>query len=107
MKKTIGFSCTKEGAKNYARHDSMSQSKSKWGWIPSICAAAMITAIIIFSSRTRKYRYKERSGSPLIQVVQVVAAAIKKRKLEFPSDISLLYEDSSPESRVHPTNQFR
>ena len=72
-----------------------------------ICAAAMITADIIYLSRSRKYRYKKCSRSPLIQVVQVITAAIKKRKLEFPSDVSLLYEDSSPESRVHRTNHFR
>lgn len=72
-----------------------------------ICAAGMLLAVIIFLARTRRYRYKKRKGSPLIQVIQVIVAAIKKRKVEFPSDESLLYENTPPESKVSRTNQFR
>ncbi|KAL6331270.1 hypothetical protein AAG906_009698 [Vitis piasezkii] len=72
-----------------------------------ICSAAMLMAVIVFLSRTRRYRYKKLTGSPLIQVIQVIVAAIQKRKLEFPSDLSLLYEDSSAKSKICRTDQFR
>ena len=72
-----------------------------------ICSAAMLMAVIVFLSRTRRYRYKKLTGSPLIQVIQVIVAAIQKRKLEFPSDLSLLYEDSSAKSKICSTDQFR
>ncbi|OVA00438.1 Proton-dependent oligopeptide transporter family [Macleaya cordata] len=71
-----------------------------------ICSVAMFIAVLIFLSGTKRYRYKKSFGSPVVQIFQVIAAAIKKRKLEFPSSINLLYEDSAEDLRIHHTDQF-
>ncbi|CAL5198019.1 unnamed protein product [Lathyrus oleraceus] len=60
-----------------------------WGY--SICAGAILAALLVFLSGTKKYRYKKRVGSPLTQIAAVFVAAWRKRKLELPSDSSLLY----------------
>ncbi|KAK9268309.1 hypothetical protein L1049_000056 [Liquidambar formosana] len=75
-----------------------------WGY--GICSSAMVVAIFAFLSGTRKYRYKKCVGSPVVQVLRVLAAAMKKRKLEFPSSVGLLYEDASQESRICHTDRF-
>ncbi|MBA0575885.1 hypothetical protein Golob_006946 [Gossypium lobatum] len=52
-------------------------------------------------------RYKEIPGSPVIQILQVLVAAIRKRNVKFPSDISRLYEDPAQELRLSQTNRLR
>ncbi|CAN1215974.1 Protein NRT1/ PTR FAMILY 6.2 [Linum perenne] len=54
----------------------------------------------------KKYRYKKSMGSPIVQILQVIAASISKRKLDLPYDPSLLYENNPDGSRIHHTNQF-
>lgn len=76
-----------------------------WGY--GICSISMFTAILIFLSGTRRYRYKKCLGSPIVHICQVVAAAIKKRKVELPSNTASLYEDYPEESRIQRTYQFR
>ncbi|XP_026441840.1 protein NRT1/ PTR FAMILY 6.2-like [Papaver somniferum] len=76
-------------------------------WAYGICSVSIFTAICIFLSGTKKYRYKKSFGSPAVQIFQVIAASIKKRKLEFPSSIELAYEDSSEDRRIQHTDQFR
>lgn len=77
-------------------------------WAYGICSIAMLLAVVIFLSGTRKYRYKKSQGSPIVQILQVVFAAIKKRKLQLPSSVSYLYEDANdPNSRVYHTDQFQ
>ncbi|KAJ0987904.1 hypothetical protein J5N97_006260 [Dioscorea zingiberensis] len=77
-------------------------------WAYGICCISMVIAILLFLSGTKKYRYKRSSGSPVVHILQVIAAAIRKRDLMYPSNISFLYEDS-PEitSRIPHTDQFR
>lgn len=75
-------------------------------WAYGICSVSMLIAIGVFLSGTRKYRYKKSVGSPIVHIMQVVAAASKKRKLDFPYDLGLLYEDAPESSRIHLTNQF-
>ncbi|XVF48383.1 hypothetical protein PTKIN_Ptkin03bG0186000 [Pterospermum kingtungense] len=76
-----------------------------WGY--GICSAAMFVALVVFLSGTKRYRYKKCLGSPIVQICQVVAAAIEKKKVKLPSDISLLYEDLPEALRIHHTDQFR
>lgn len=76
-----------------------------WGY--GICSISMFTAILIFLSGTRRYRYKKCSGSPIVHICQVVVAARKKRKVELPSSTASLYEDYPEESRIQRTYQFR
>lgn len=72
-----------------------------------ICSVAMLIAILIFLSGTRTYRYKKSSGSPIVQIFQVIAAAIRKRNLGLPYDVEMLYEDAPDASRIRHTDQFR
>ncbi|KAI3471466.1 hypothetical protein Pfo_031069 [Paulownia fortunei] len=75
-----------------------------WGY--GSCTVMMLLAVAIFLSGTRKYRYKKCLGSPVIQILQVLVAAIRKRKLKFPSNMQQLHETHSEESRITRTSQF-
>ncbi|KAM7276906.1 hypothetical protein ACFE04_018772 [Oxalis oulophora] len=76
-----------------------------WGY--GICSISMLTAIVIFLSATKRYRYKKPSGSPIVQICQVISASVKKRKLEMPENIAFLYENHPEGSRIHHTDEYR
>ncbi|KAH1249053.1 Protein NRT1/ PTR FAMILY 6.3 [Glycine max] len=69
-----------------------------WGYGISVCA--MLVALLVLLSSTRRYRYKRLVGSPLTQIAMVFVAAWRKRHLELPSDSSLLFnlDDVADES---------
>ena len=75
-------------------------------WAYGICATSMILAILVFVLGTKRYRYKKRFGTPILQILQVIVAAVKKRKTTFPSNVSALYEDPSQESIIYHTDKF-
>ncbi|KAK8597871.1 hypothetical protein V6N13_095267 [Hibiscus sabdariffa] len=83
------------------------QDKVGRSWGYGICSAFMLLATFVFLSGTRKYRYKETPGSPVVQILQVLVAAIRKRNIEFPSDVSHLYEDPAQKLRLSHTNRLR
>lgn len=72
-----------------------------------ICSVSMLIAILIFFSGTKRYRYKRSSGSPIVHIFQVIAAAIRKRNMNLPYDVEMLYEDIPEPSRIRHTDQFR
>lgn len=72
-----------------------------------ICSVAMFMAIIIFLAGTKRYRYKKSSGSPIVHIFQVIVAAIKKRKMDLPYNVGMLYEDTPEASRIHHTEQYQ
>lgn len=86
----------------FIRQDIVGQS---WGY--GISSAAMFPAILVFLSGTKRYRYKIRVGSPIIQVLEVLVAAMRKRKLKLPSNASSLYEDHTRGTRILHTNKYR
>ncbi|XP_010264234.1 PREDICTED: protein NRT1/ PTR FAMILY 6.3-like [Nelumbo nucifera] len=61
-----------------------------WGY--GICVSAILLGLLVFLSGTRRYRFKKLASSPLTQVATVFVAAWRKRKMELPSDPSLLYD---------------
>ncbi|KAF3453686.1 hypothetical protein FNV43_RR04127 [Rhamnella rubrinervis] len=75
-------------------------------WAYGICSVSMFSAILVFLSGTRKYRYKKSMGSPIVHIFQVIVAAIKKRNLTIPHNLGFLYENSPEESRIERTDQF-
>ena len=83
------------------------QDKVGRSWGYGICSAAMFLAAFVFLSGTKTYRYKESPGSPMVQILQVLVAAVRKRNVDFPSDISHLYEDPAQELRLSHTNKLR
>ncbi|KAF5186795.1 NRT1/ PTR FAMILY 6.2 [Thalictrum thalictroides] len=76
-----------------------------WGY--GICSGVTFLAVLVFLSGTKKYRYKKGSGSPLVQIFQVVVASVKKRKFDMPANIGSLYENFPQGSRIHHSDQFR
>ncbi|XP_010925226.2 protein NRT1/ PTR FAMILY 6.2 [Elaeis guineensis] len=78
-------------------------------WAYGICCLSMLISIVVFLSGTRRYRYKRSTGSPIVHILQVVVAAVRKRKLQcpWPWDVAFLYEDSPEASRIQHTDQFR
>ncbi|XP_060189487.1 protein NRT1/ PTR FAMILY 6.2-like [Lycium barbarum] len=77
-------------------------------WAYGVCSVAMFIAIVIFLLGTKTYRYKKSAGSPIVQIFQVIVAAIKKRKMDLPYDVGMLYENTTPEdTRIQHTEEFR
>ncbi|GAB4832872.1 hypothetical protein Ancab_006888 [Ancistrocladus abbreviatus] len=76
-----------------------------WGY--GICSAAMFVAVFLFLTGTKQYRYKRCVGSPITHIVEVVAGAMRKRKLDLSQDPSLLYEDAPDGVGICHTDQFR
>ncbi|KAG0538032.1 hypothetical protein BDA96_03G200600 [Sorghum bicolor] len=76
-------------------------------WAYGICAGAMLVAIAVFLSGTRRYRYKRSSGSPIVHILQVLVAAARKRNVvKQPLTASALYEDRPEHARIPHTAQF-
>ncbi|GER37064.1 major facilitator superfamily protein [Striga asiatica] len=71
-----------------------------------ICTVAMLAAIVVFLSGTKRYRFKKSAGSPIVQICQVVSAAFRNRKMRLPYDVGMLYEDTPESSRIAHTQQF-
>lgn len=76
-------------------------------WAYGICTVSMAIAVAIFLSGTKSYRYKKSQGSPVVQIFQIIAAAIRKRKTDLPQSIVYLYEDTPEALRIEHTDQFR
>ncbi|KAJ4967462.1 hypothetical protein NE237_019311 [Protea cynaroides] len=74
-----------------------------WGY--GICCFVFCFGLVVYWSRTRRYRYKKCMGSPIVQIVQVLVAALRKRKFKSPS-IDTLYEETTKAARIHHTNQL-
>ncbi|KAE8767377.1 Nitrate/chlorate transporter [Hordeum vulgare] len=76
-------------------------------WAYGLCSGAMLIAIAVFLSGTKRYRYKRSSGSPVVHILQVLVAAARKRGLKQPLTAAALYEDRPEHARIHHTDQFR
>lgn len=83
------------------------QDEVSRSWAYGICSVSMFIAILIFFSGTKRYRYKKSKGSPVVQIFQVIVAAIRKRNVDLPYHISLFYETTPEASRIDHTEQFR
>ncbi|KAL6986050.1 hypothetical protein U1Q18_019417 [Sarracenia purpurea var. burkii] len=84
----------------------------QWGY--GICACAIGVGLVVMLSGTRRYRFKKLVGSPLTQIAAVFVAAGRKRRLELPSNSSLLFDVddvTSPgiktKQKLPRTKQFR
>uniref|UniRef100_A0ACD5UNK4 Uncharacterized protein n=1 Tax=Avena sativa TaxID=4498 RepID=A0ACD5UNK4_AVESA len=75
-------------------------------WAYGICSGAMLVAIAVFLSGTRRYRYKRSSGSPVVHILQVLVAAARKRGLKRRLTAAALYEDRPEDARIPHTAQF-
>ncbi|KAJ9541792.1 hypothetical protein OSB04_028298 [Centaurea solstitialis] len=84
------------------------QDNFNWGFANLILTVTMIISIIIFILGKQFYRYHVPQGSPLTPILQVLVAAMMKRKLMHPSNPYLLYEVPNTNRRLlcH-TNKLR
>ncbi|KAF9598139.1 hypothetical protein IFM89_025553 [Coptis chinensis] len=73
------------------------QDEVGWAAADIILTVSMAMSVIVFLAGKRFYRYRLPAGSPLTPMLQVLVAAIIKRKLPHPSNPALLYE--LPESQ--------
>ncbi|KAL4021858.1 hypothetical protein IC575_020681 [Cucumis melo] len=77
------------------------QDHVSWGAAYVILTTVMVISIFIFIAGRPFYRYRQPSGSPLTPLLQVLIAAIRKRKLPHPSNPSLLHEFSKTTNNAH------
>lgn len=68
------------------------QDHVNWGIADIILTVVMASSLLIFIFGRPYYRYRKPSGSPLTPMLQVLVAAISKRKLPHPSNPADLYE---------------
>lgn len=82
-----------------------------WGVATLILTAFMAIAVITFCVGKPLYRYRKPEGNPLLPILQVLVAAIRKRDLCCPSNPALLYElqisDHSQGRLLRHTSRFR
>ncbi|KAI4356533.1 hypothetical protein L6164_000550 [Bauhinia variegata] len=75
------------------------QDNVSWGVADIILTAVMAFSLLIFIIGRPFYRYRSPLGSPLTPMLQVLVAAISKRKLPYPSNpAAQLYE--VPKSQI-------
>ncbi|XP_028772954.1 protein NRT1/ PTR FAMILY 5.6 [Neltuma alba] len=68
------------------------QDHVNWGVADLILTGVMAFSLVIFIAGKPFYRYRRPTGSPLTPLLQVLVAAISKRKLPCPSLPDQLYE---------------
>uniref|UniRef100_A0A452Z3P2 Major facilitator superfamily (MFS) profile domain-containing protein n=1 Tax=Aegilops tauschii subsp. strangulata TaxID=200361 RepID=A0A452Z3P2_AEGTS len=89
------------------------QENVGWGWGFGIPAIAMFVSVLSFVVGYPLYVRVKPGGSPFVRLVQVVAAAIKKRKEAMPEDAGMLYQNKeldapiAADGRLLHTNQLR
>ncbi|RXH94516.1 hypothetical protein DVH24_024200 [Malus domestica] len=75
------------------------QDYVSWGVADLVLTITMAFTIVTFYMGKAFYRYRIPEGSPLVPMLQVLVAAIRKRKLPNPSNPALLFE--VPKSHKH------
>ncbi|KAF8719765.1 hypothetical protein HU200_024521 [Digitaria exilis] len=89
------------------------QENVGWGWGFGIPAIGMLVSIVVFLVGYPIYVLLKPEGSPFTRLVQVVAAAFKKRNAAVPEDPGMLYQDKeldapiSTNGRLLHTNQLK
>ena len=76
------------------------QENVSWGLGFGIPAVAMAIAVASFFLGTWLYRNQKAGGSPFTRIAQVVVAALRKHKVEVPTDKALLHETADTESLI-------
>ncbi|MED6192193.1 hypothetical protein PIB30_007721 [Stylosanthes scabra] len=89
------------------------QDNTGWGWGFGIPTIVMLFSVVAFVLGSPLYRNVKPKGSPLVRLVQVIVAAIRKRNQDLPNDPNLLYQNKeldapiSLEGRLQHTDQYK
>ncbi|KAF5742704.1 protein NRT1/ PTR FAMILY 5.6-like [Tripterygium wilfordii] len=87
------------------------QDNTSWGVANLILTITMAITIPTFYLGKPYYRHRLSQGSPLKPMLQVLVAALRKRKLPYPTSPALLYEEpdsTAPQARfLGHTNRLR
>ncbi|KAJ1262887.1 hypothetical protein BS78_09G143500 [Paspalum vaginatum] len=89
------------------------QENVGWGWGFGIPAIAMFVSVLSFVVGYPLYVKVKPEGSPFKRLLQVVVAALKKRKEPVPEDVGLLYQNKeldapiAADGRLLHTDQLR
>lgn len=73
------------------------QDHVNWGAADLILTGVMAFSLLIFVIGRSSYRYRAPTGSPFTPMLQVLVAAISKRKVPYPSNLSQFHEVSKSE----------
>lgn len=73
------------------------QDRFSWGAADIVLTLVMAASLAVFILGRPFYRYRVPTGSPLTPLLQVIVAAISKRKLPYPSNPAQLYEVQTPQ----------
>lgn len=74
------------------------QDHVSWAAADIILTAVMASTILIFFIGRPFYRFRKPAGSPLTPLLQVLVAAVAKRKVPYPSEPEQLYEVSKSDN---------
>ncbi|EPS64607.1 hypothetical protein M569_10172, partial [Genlisea aurea] len=76
------------------------QDNVGWGWGLGIPTIAMALSVVAFVAGISLYRKVKPRGSPFVRVTQVVAAALKKRRIPPADDPAALYRNDELDSGI-------
>ncbi len=82
------------------------EDRVSWGWGYGLLTLSLLLALGVFLAGTPWYRHKHQVGSPLIEVTQVLVAAIRKWHVPIPSNPCILHEVDCDKTIPH-TNTCR
>ena len=73
------------------------------GWVFgfSMCTIVGLMGLTLFLCGFPLFRQYKNNGNPYTRALQVIVAAVRKWRLELPSDSSLLYEEEKDHNRQH------
>ncbi|KAK4272422.1 hypothetical protein QN277_020984 [Acacia crassicarpa] len=76
------------------------QDNMSWAWGLGIPTITMLISVIAFVLGSHLYKTYKPSGSPLLRLLQVIVAAVHKRKLVLPQDPNLLYQNKHLDAHI-------
>ncbi|KAI9120713.1 hypothetical protein K1719_007746 [Acacia pycnantha] len=76
------------------------QDNMGWAWGFGIPTIAMLISVIAFVLGSPLYKTYKPSGSPLLRLLQVIVAAVHKRKLVLSQDPNLLYQNKHLDAHI-------
>lgn len=82
------------------------QDNISWGLGLGIPTAAMALSLVAFILGSTMYKKMKPGGSPYVRVVQVIAAAAKKRKAAVPTDPRALYQNRQLDADISITGRL-